>query len=128
MASLQKFFDRRESNGKPLFWGRASSDGAPFRGAPPPLLTEDEFEQRVVRTADVRAAFFNVAIEDEKRAYLDVLDGVANGWFRLVYRKMFYRRKPPVHYVEWVEFYLEDGAPARAVPSGDPGMGVVNVR
>ncbi len=126
MASLQKFFGRRESNGQQLYWNRAGLDGAPFRGAQPPLLTEDEYDQRVVRVVDVQAEFFDVRDAAQKKAYLEVLDGAANGWFRILYRKMFVKRQP-VHYVEWAEFYLEDGSPARAVPS-NTGAEVVNAR
>ena len=126
MASLQKFFGRQESNGQKLFWNRSGVDGAPFRGAQPPLLTEDEYEQRVVRVVDVHAEFFDVRVAAEKKAYLEVLEGSANGWFRVLYRKMFVGRKP-VHYVEWAEFYLEDGSPARALP-GNPGAEVINAR
>lgn len=123
MASLSKFFNRTQSRGQKLYWGRAQMDGAPFRGQAPPLLTEDEYEQRVVRVVDVQAEFFDISKKDQKRAYLDVLDGAANGWFRILYIKRF-RKSPSVHYVEWAEFYLEDGSQVRAGPG--VGMEVAN--
>lgn len=117
MASLQKFFAQQERRGQKLFWGRAAQDGAPFRGAAPPLFTDDEYDQRVVRVVDVRAEFFNLDEAADKAAYLEVLDGVANGWFTMIFIERF-RGGANAHYVEWAEFYLEDGSRAKASAGG----------
>jgi hypothetical protein len=91
-----------------LHWSRADEDGAPFRGNPS-HLTSEEYEQRVVRVGDPQAAFFDMTNEDSRKAYLDVVDGIVNKWFELVFIARFWKSEPPTHYVEWVEYFYEDG-------------------
>jgi hypothetical protein len=104
-----KFFDRTVSrDGQRLFWERAHVDGLPFRGMMPPLLTEDEFAERSVRVADARNGFFDTADEEQNRAYLQIVDACVNGWFQCLFIERFWNNTTK-HYIEWVEFYLEDG-------------------
>lgn len=118
-TSLVKFFDKTAApDGKKLFWSRAPLDGVPFRGAHAPMFTEDEYETRVVRVADPKNDFFDVTVAAQNRAYLEVLDAVANGWFKLIYIERFWNQTTK-HYVEWVEYYMEDGT---RVPFSPPGV------
>jgi hypothetical protein len=72
-------------------------------------MPEEEYAARVVRVADARNAFFDVTVEGENRQYLDVMECCFNGWFRLVFIDRFWKGTTK-HYVEWVEYYMEDGA------------------
>jgi len=122
-SSLVKFADRRTSrDGRRLFWDRVGVDDLPFRGHRPPLYRDDEWDERVVRVADARNAFFDVDDPESNRQYLDVLECCFNGWFRLVYLERFCRdasgRRTNRHYVEWVEYYLEDGSRTPYAPYG----------
>jgi hypothetical protein len=42
------------------------------------------------------------------------MDGVANGWFHLLFIDRWREDKDKRHYIyaEWVEYFLEDGSPA----------------
>ena len=107
-TSLVKFFNRTTSNnGNKLFWDRAAVDGLPFRGPYAPVMPEEEFEARVVRVADARNGFFDVQNPEENRAFLQVVDACFNGWFQCVYIERFWNGTTK-HYIEWVEYYLED--------------------
>jgi hypothetical protein len=110
-SSLCKYFSQTDRHG-PLHWGRASADGIPFRGTIP-LVREEEFEARVVRVPDFNNAFFDVTVPAENKQFNDVMERCVNGWFTLVFIERFWQQSTK-HYVEWVEFYLEDGAQARA--------------
>lgn len=107
-SSLVKFANRRMGGDKKLFWNRADIDDAPFRGDAPPLMTQEEYDERVVRVKDAKNGFFDVSKPEDNAAYLQVIDAIANGWFQLIYIERF-RNQTTVHYVEWVEYYMEDG-------------------
>ncbi len=115
LSSLAKFSNRRSHGGQQLHWNRADRDGAPFRGNMP-FLTEEEYDQRVVRVGDPKLAFFDMSKEDQVKAYLDVVDGIVNHWFELVFIQRFWKTDPPTHYVEWIEYFYEDGQRAPYVP------------
>lgn len=122
-TSLVKFANRKTStDGRPLHWSRADTDGAPFRGTMP-FMTEDEYEQKVVRVGDPKVAFFDMTDPDARKAYLDVVDGIVNKWYELVFIQRFLSMEPPLHYVEWIEYFYEDGTRA---PYGQPSGGQVN--
>jgi hypothetical protein len=107
--SLVKFAQRKQSSdGQRIFWNRAGIDGLPFRGPAPPIMPEEEFESRVVRVADAQNNFFDVTDPVQNQKYLEVVDAICNGWFKLVHIERFWRETTK-HYVEWVEYYLEDG-------------------
>ncbi len=108
-SSLVKFFDRtRAPDGQKLFWSRADLDGVPFRGAGAPILSEEEYEHRVVRVSDFQFDFFDVAKPDEAKRFKDVWDCVLSGWFQFVHLERFHQGTTR-HYMEWVEFYMQDG-------------------
>lgn len=112
--SLIKFTSQKDGNGRgQLFWERADVDGLPFRGHQPPLLRTDEYEDRIVRVADPKNGTFYTGDPDQNTAYLKVMDGVANSWYQLVYVNRWRKRNDVHHYVyvEWLEYFLEDGKP-----------------
>lgn len=121
-SSLIKFANRTTSDGRKLFWDRADLDGYPFRGAAAPMLTQDEWDEKVVRVADPRNGFFEVTESQQNAEFLHVLDGIANGWFQLIHIQRFVNETMK-HYVEWVEFYLEDGT---RTPFMSPGVMELN--
>ena len=108
-SSLVKFSNRQKSGGRSLFWGRSDVDGLPFRGTNPPSYTEEEFEERTVRVRDFRNSFFDISNPEDNKTFCDVMDCIANGWFQLVHIDRFWKGSTK-HYVEWLEFYLEDGS------------------
>ena len=112
--SLIKFIDKTDGNGRgQLYWGRASVDGLPFRGPEAPLLREEEFDDRLVRVAE------------QNKTYLEVMDSAANGWFHIMFIDRWREEDDKHHYVylEWLEYFLEDGQPAKAaVPGGSYGQ------
>lgn len=106
MASLREFFNRKKTaQGHDIHWGRLDVDGVPFRGNPP-LLNEEEYERRVRQTRDAHAEFFDMTDRKQKKQYLAVLDGIVNGLYKLLHIERFI--KPDVHYIEWVEVFMED--------------------
>lgn len=102
-----------DDDGLQTFWGRAHLDGMPYRGRKDPLLTDAEFEEKTSVRRKVRHGFFNLKNEDEANNYLNVLDGVANGWYVLWTKQtdVDLRTGAARAYLEWVESYLEDGSP-----------------
>ena len=123
--SLVKFTDRKEGNGRgELFWGRADVDGLPFRGKQAPNFRNEEYDERVVRVADPKNATFYTGDEEQNASYLKVLDGISNGWFHLVFIERWREGDDKSHYiyVEWVEYFLEDGSPAQYSNPGQTGM------
>lgn len=120
--SMVRFMNRtKDDSGQPIHWHRAGIDGAPFRG-PAPMLMGDEFEDRIVKVADPHVERFDISVPEQKKGYLMVLDGAANGWFQILYLKRPGEYDPTnktLAYVEWLEFYMEDGNRA---PFMTPGM------
>lgn len=126
-SSLVKFMNRRSSPGGhgPLHWGRADLDGAPYRGQFLPPMPEEELENRLVRTANPQIRTFDLADPDDAKAYVDVLDMIANKWATLIYRehlkttiKRIDRDNHTVTteiklkvYVEWAVWEMIDGQP-----------------
>lgn len=114
-SSLVKFSNRTASGKNKLFWERVNrgDDSYPFRGPYAPSMTEDEFAEKTVKVADARNAFFDVTDEAQNAKYLEVVECCWNGWFRLVHLERFWvdqeGYRTSKHYVEWVEYYLEDG-------------------
>lgn len=115
-SSLLKFIgDRGDNQRGQLHWGRADLDGAPFRArnGVVPLLRNDEMDERLVRIADPRNGLFYTGDPEENAKYLKVMDGIANNWYQQVYIKRW-RKKGNDHphvYIEWLEYYMEDGKP-----------------
>lgn len=124
-ASLVKFSNRNKSGDRNLYWDRvqAGADNLPYRGAYAPMYKDEEYEQRTVKVADARNGFFDVTIPGENKQYLDILECCFNGWFCLVHLERFWAGPDGLrtnrHYVEWVEYYLEDGS---RTPFHHPGQ------
>ena len=114
---LIKFINRTDGGDRgKVYWGRAGVDGLPFRGENPPLMREEEFQDRLVKVADAKNSTFYTGEEEDNKKYLSVMDGVSNGWFHLVFVERWREDKDKHHhiYMEWLEYYLEDGQPAKA--------------
>lgn len=118
-SSLVKFANRIDGNGRgKLYWGRAEHDGLPFRGPMAPMFTEEEYEERVVRVADPRNGTFRTWDPVENQQYLDVMDKILNGWATCLFAERWRARvrrgkhtvERHVVYIEWAEYYLEDGS------------------
>jgi hypothetical protein len=123
--SLVKFTSRKDGNGRgELFWGRADIDGLPFRGHNPPSMRQDEFEERVVRVADPKNGTFYTGDDEENAAFLKVMDGITNSWYHMIFIERWREEGDKHHYVyvEWVEFFLEDGKPTPYAPPSSTGM------
>lgn len=124
-SSLMKFSNRRNTdNGDPLYWGRANEDGLPFRGPMAPLLRDEEMETRARKVADAKSGFFDVHVPEQKQAYLDIMECTYNGWYQLAYLERFWvdetGHRTSMHYVEWVEYYLEDSTMTHYAPQPVP--------
>jgi hypothetical protein len=120
-SSLVKFANRLDGRGRgKLYWGRVEVDGLPFRGPTAPTFTEEEFEDRVTRVSDPQNGTFRTWIPKENKKYLDVLDMIFNGWAVGIFQKRWLARvkiqgcvtQRMVVYIEWAEFFLEDGSRA----------------
>jgi hypothetical protein len=124
-SSLVKFVNEVNggSRGR-LHWGRSDIDGAPFRGDAPPTGTEEELEARLTRVHDPKNRTFDTTEPTDNAAYLTVMDKIVNGWAQCLHR--FHRhcvektrdangvmktRMKVLVYIEWVEYYMEDGKP-----------------
>jgi len=112
--SLVKFTDRKDGNGRgELYWGRADIDGLPYRGHKAPAFRQDEFDERVVRVGDPKNGTFFTGDPEQNKAYLKVMDGIVNSWYQLVFIDRWREEGSSAHhvYIEWVEYFLEDGKP-----------------
>lgn len=105
------------ADGRKIFWNRADRDNLPFRGNYAPIMGEEEFEQRVVRVADTKNGYFDTKDEAQNQQYLLVWDGILNGWYKGLFIQRF-MDGTSVHYVEWTEYYLEDGSPTPYTTNG----------
>lgn len=117
---LVKFTSRKDGNGRgQLYWERADIDGLPFRGEQPPLFRNEEYEERVVRVADPKNGTFYTGDPEQNAAYLKIMDGIANSWYRLVFIERWRDEGDNHHriYVEWLEYFLEDGKPMPYTPN-----------
>lgn len=118
-TNLVKFTSKAKSGDKDLHWNRVvtEQDAYPFRGQPQ-ALREEEYEARVTKVADFRNAFFNLGVEEQNQAFRDVMECIANGWFHLIHLERFWvdpqGNRTTCHYVEWIEYYLEDGSRVQA--------------
>jgi hypothetical protein len=112
--SLLKYVNNSSSNGNgrgSVYWGRADLDGIPFRGMAPPLLREEEFEDRLVRVQDFKNSTFYTGDPAQNKIYTEIMDSVSNGWFQLIHIDRWRKEgdNSPYIYLEWTEPFLEDG-------------------
>lgn len=110
-TSLVKFAGHKPVVGgdQKVFWGRADRDGIPFLGQAPPMMPEEEYEARIVRTAYPQNGFFDVMNPAENKLFLEVLDCCLNQWYQLLHLERFWRRTTK-HYMEWAVYYMVDGS------------------
>lgn len=120
------YFDQTQRNGKKLWWGRTDVDGLPFRGPTAPYMPEDEFQERVTRVRDFRNAFFDVTDAQQNRDFCQVMECCGNGWFELFFIERFWKGTSQ-HYVEWFEYYLEDGRRTPYLTPGASPLGQANL-
>jgi hypothetical protein len=129
-SSLVKFSAELERNGQNLYWSRAGEDGVPFRGKQAPMLPDPVYEERVTKVADYRNSFFDVGDPAQNAQFLAIMDRCLNGWFHLMHLERFWAgpdgRRTTYHYVEWAEYYMEDGTRTMYQPQSSmefPGHG-----
>jgi hypothetical protein len=133
--SLVKFVNQKEGTSVEgrgdLHWKRADIDGLPFRGHQVPSYRNDEFDERVVRVSDARNGTFYTGDTEENAKYLKVMDAIQNGWYQLVFCERWRQeldsgKQDKFHtiYLEWAEFFLEDGSstPSVDIKAGFTGM------
>ena len=113
-SSLVKFSHSATKSGdQNVFWNRVHQDGLPFRGHHAPMMGEEEYEAKTVRVADYRNAFFDVFDPASNKQFLEIMERCYNQWFQLVHLERFWvdqhGNRTHYHYVEWAEYYLEDG-------------------
>lgn len=130
--SLLKFANEtQDPNGISVRWGRAAEDGLPFRGPSALYKNDDEYEANVSRICDFKHKRFNLDDPEDSKHYGQVMDRIVNGgWYKLFWiDRDGLRASPPVIYVEWGEYYMEDSGkkipvsappPAMAFPAGVP--------
>lgn len=111
-SSLVNYFSETENQNGRLYWNRVDRDGLPFRGNPE-LIREEEFEERVVRVPDYNNGFFDTSKPKENRRFNEIMERCVNQWYHLVFIERFWQGST-MHYIEWVEFYLQDGTKAKA--------------
>ena len=117
-SSLIKFVNRCQDNGRgKVFWHRLNEDGLPFRGASAPFFTEEEFEDRLTKVADPKNGVFDITDAEQNTRYLEILDGITNGWFQLIFINRQYDKEKKLVYIEWVEYFLEDGITRAPLPN-----------
>lgn len=109
MGSLIKYASRSKNGEGGLYWSKATDDGAPFRGARPPLLTQDEYETKVEKVSDAQVDIFDLSDEAQKQRYKEILDATLTGWYRIIFRDHQYdaTRGTWRVLVEWAENYME---------------------
>lgn len=110
-------FKQNGDGPRPVHWSRAERDGAPFRGRSVPLLREEEYEEFAERVHDCRFGTFRVTDREQRihgRTYIEVLEGITNGWWRLLSPRQYQWWTPPgseapemLVYIEWSEPYME---------------------
>jgi len=116
-SSLIKFINQRERDGQRLHWGRAERDGFPFRGEEVPLYTNEEYEEKVAPVPEPKNGIFDIFNPEQNRKYLEVLAGIKTGLFECLYVNRQFDREKRLNYIEWVEYYMEDGAQAPYRPT-----------
>lgn len=108
------------STERKVFWNRADVDGAPYRGINPPLLTDEEYAQRVKRVYEPKNATFYTGDPTQNAAYVEVLRKIFNSWAKLIWIDRW--REPGQQFytvaIEWCEFYMEDNTPIQDQPTG----------
>ena len=105
---LWKYFGEQDDQAHSghLFWSGHLE--APFRGRQAPLLKRSEYEQLDINY-DAKVATFDLSNEAELRAYREILDRSANGWYIIhhVSRHWDEEKGAMKVYVEWLQKYTD---------------------
>jgi len=124
-----KFATQTGNSKEQLYWGRCDIDGAPYKGAPLPPMSEEELEERLVKVAEPHVRIFDLHNSEDVKEYTAVLDKIANGAASLLHREHLHTTiekrdgdsvVTDVHmkvYIEWAEWCMIDGKPES--PAGD---------
>jgi len=117
-TGLVKFMNETDGGDRgKLHWNRAEVDGAPFRGNAP-RLTEAEYRNRVTKVGDPKNGIFDLTKPEENQQYLSVMDKIVNQWARLIHVERVITAEKKEVYIEWVEWFMEDGAAPQKAPPG----------
>ena len=65
---------------------------------------------------DARNGWFDTSDPEQNRSYLNVLDGIVNGWYEPIHISRHFEGEQRLVYAEWVEYYLQDGSPTPFLP------------
>lgn len=105
---LVRYLHTQHADGEQLQWGRVAqmTDPYPFRGRAP-LLREEEYENQVGVARYFRCRFFDTTNEEDLKAYADVMDRCAAGWYLLYHQQRFCGENRKFHYLEWFENYMQ---------------------
>lgn len=92
----------------PLGWHRAAIDGAPFRG-PAPMYKEEDFENKTERVHDGKVRVFRLWVEEDRKAYEDIIDRASNRWYTIIRDEPRFVEKEANFVVlcVWAETYIE---------------------
>jgi hypothetical protein len=114
MGSLLNYAnEKKDAQGNQLSWGRAGDDGVPFRGPPKMFKSDEEYENSVSRVCDFKARRFDTLVASEFQDYQEVMERVANKWYKLYYIRRLYGPKKNFNYLEWGEFFMQAGPMTR---------------
>ena len=102
---LSKYAEDLRSSG--YHTGRLDLDGMPYRGPSPGLLREDEYLDSVETAYDAGSQLFDLSDEEQRDAYVKILDELANGKNRLLFKENKLVEQPDgtvkaFAYIEWV--------------------------
>lgn len=125
-TSLAQYMGQKQTaSGDPLHWGRADIDGVPFRGKSLPAMSEAEMETRLRKVADPQVKVFDMTKPEDVKEYQQVLGKITAQWATCIFvdRQFVEAEKKWLVYLEWADWYMQDGAPMH---SQAPYMGRPN--
>ena len=110
MSILKSFAERGGEStepGGPLHWP-GTIEGFPFRGGDIPDFKEDEIDN-VPLMVDFHVKIFELWKDEDREAYVQIRDRVANQWYQVVHidRKYDDEHKNWRVYMEWHQIYGE---------------------
>lgn len=82
MSFLKYARESRHSQGPPLSYSRAETDGMPFRGSSA-YLRDEEYEALTEVVNDGYLDVFDLSKAEDKARINEIIDKAANGWYQL---------------------------------------------